>query len=63
MVLALFSTASVYEKQGMAKAMKKYQNNTSFDQSVRKMPAVTAFTLLKDLIGFESWVLAFQAYQ
>ena len=30
-VLALFSTASVHEKQGMAKAMKKHQNSTSFD--------------------------------
>ena len=56
-VLALFSTASVYEKQGMAKAMKKYQNDTSFDHSVYRMPTVTAFTQLKDLIGPWSWVL------
>ena len=56
-VLALFSTASVHEKKGMAKAMKKYQNDTSFDHSVHRMPTVTAFTQLKDLIGPESWVL------
>ena len=56
-VLALFRTASVHETQGMAKAMKKYQNDTSFDHSVHRMPTVTAFTQLKDLIGPESWVL------
>ena len=56
-VLALFSSASVHEKQGMSKAIKKYQNDTSFDHSVQKMPTVTAFTLLKDLIRSESWVL------
>ena len=56
-VLALFSTASVHEKQGMAKAMKKYQNDTSFDHSVQKMPTVTTFTQLKDLIGRGSWIL------
>ena len=56
-VLALFSTASVHEKQGMAKAMKKYRNDASFDHSVHKMPTVPAFTQLKDLIGRESWVL------
>ena len=56
-VLALFSTASVHEKQDMAKAIKKYQNDTSFDHSVQKMPTVTAFTQLKDLIGPESWLL------
>ena len=56
-VLALFSTArSVHEKQGMAKAMKKKQNDTSFDHSVHKMPTVTAFANLKDK-GLESWVL------
>jgi len=37
--------------------MKKYQNDTSFDHSVQKMPTVTVFTQLKDLIGRESWVL------
>ena len=57
MVLALFSTASVHEKQDIAKAMKKYQNDTSFDHSVQKMPTVTAFTQLKDLIGPQSWLL------
>ena len=41
----------------MVKAMKKYQKDTSFDHSVHKMPTVTAFTQLKDLIGPESWVL------
>ena len=56
-ILALFSTASVHEKQSMAKAMKKYQNDTSFHHSVHKMPTVTTFTQLKDLIGRESWVL------
>ena len=56
-VLALFSTANVHEKQGMAKAMKKLPNDTSFDHSVHKMPTVTGFTQLKDLIGPDSWVL------
>ena len=56
-VFALFSTARVHEKEGMAKDMKKYQNDTSFDHSVHKMPTVTAFTQLKDLFGLESWVL------
>ena len=56
-VLALFSTASVHEKQGMAKAIKKYQNDTSFDHSVHKMRTVTGFTQLKNLIGPKSSVL------
>ena len=56
-VLALYSTANAHEKQGMARATKKYQNDTSLDHSVHKMPPVTGFTQLKDLIGPESWVL------
>ena len=41
----------------MAKSMKKFQNDTSFDHSVQQIPAITAFTQLKDLFGPKSWVL------
>ena len=62
MVLALFSSASVQEKQSIAKSTKKYQNDTSFDHSVQQMLAITAFTQLQDLFGPDSRVL-FQAHR
>ena len=49
MVLALFQSASVQENQSMAKSMKKYQNDTSFDHSEQQMPAITAFTQIIEL--------------
>ena len=49
MVLALFGSASVQENQSMAKSMKKYQNDTSFDHSEQQMPAITAFTQIIEL--------------
>ena len=55
--LALFGCASVPENQSMAKSMKKYQNDTSFDDLVQQMPAITAFAQLIDLFGPDSWVL------
>ena len=54
MVFALFRSASVQENQGMAKSMKKYQNDTSVDHSVQQMPAIIAFTQLIDLFGPDS---------
>ena len=41
----------------MAKCMRKYQSDASFDHLVQQMPAITAFTQLKDLFGPVSWVL------
>ena len=57
MVLALFRGASVQENQSIAKSMKKYQNDTSFDHSVQQMPAIIGFAQLIDLFGPDSWVL------
>ena len=56
-VLSLFSDASVQQKQSMARALKRYDEEFSFKSAVQQMPLITPYTQLKDLIGPESWLL------